>query len=53
MSKKKIENEVSSAITTVNSAQKFIGVLSLLKKAAITATAVYVAVMMFKVYKDS
>ncbi len=53
MSNKKIKNEVGGTLAAVNSAQKFVGVLSMLKKAAITATAVYVAVMVFKIYKES
>lgn len=53
MSNKKMKNEVGGTLTAVNSAQKFVGVLSLLKKATITATAVYVAVMVFKIYKES
>ncbi|HZK20815.1 MAG TPA: hypothetical protein VFC76_00910 [Oscillospiraceae bacterium] len=49
----KNNNEVNGALNAVSSAKKFINTLSVLKKATITATAVYVAVMVFKVYRNS
>lgn len=47
------KNEISNTITTVNYAQKFINIISVLKKITITATAAYVAVMVFKIYKNN
>lgn len=53
MNNKESKNEINGTFAAVSSARKFISTLSVLKKATVTATAIYVAVMVFKVYKNS
>lgn len=51
--KKDSKNEINGTFAAVSSAKRFINTLAILKKATVTATAVYVAVMVFKVYRNS
>jgi hypothetical protein len=53
MNNKESKNEINGTFAAVSSARKFISALSILKKATVTATAIYVAVMVFKVYRNS
>ncbi len=47
------DNDIGSALETVNSAQKLIGVFGTLKKITIAVTAVYIAAVAYKIFRNN
>ncbi len=47
------DNEIGGALNTVDTAQRLIGVFGTLKKITIAATALYVAAVAYKIFRNN